>query len=475
MHTESEQVNQNISFRTEEQWINQVHSAEDLLGQQRRLNNRMNFEQRFEDAFFRGDESAARDLIRSVDNRSLFIWEELTLIDFEEKPIDPQKLLAFSVPVSTLCKVWREFKNQGFGADWIFKRIEAPKGKEETYSQPVCTPITSREALVSSIRILVNPRYVDYNEQIGLLMGMDVFGNRFISPEKPQRTTASQYRYRMDNYVGHLVLMWKCWREAFATTRLKNGIPVKTTYNSVREELLLTGGRFIKTKIFPQATETEAEALFEYLVFFAIFTHDLAKLQVKWQEVMRGWQAIAHSSFQGRNPGRNLLAHTDYNPEDKQQWDALKAYEKKHKRPNHAIESAFLAQEILKQSLVPLLREYFGADTEQIKYIAYAVIMAAGRHHSAWASGWDSVDVSKMKSIELHLGATQAIAGSWRSMTRFLPSTLPLPEANLGRSLYQIKEFDLNRFGRDQVEYLQLYLLVVRALRLCDQRSVQLS
>ena len=474
-HTESEKANQNVSFRTEEQWINQVHSAENLQAQQRRQNNRMDFEQRFEDAFFRGDESAARDLIRSVDSRSVFVWEQSSFIDIsDEKPIDPQKLLAFSVPVTTLCKVWG-FKNQGFGAEWIFKRIEAPKEKAETYSQPICTPITSYEKLKTSIRILVNPRYVEYDEHIGLMMGVDKYGNGFKSPEKPLRTTPSQYSYRMDNYVGHLVLMWKCWREPFTTNQFKNGKPVETTYVSVSNELLATGGRFMKSKIFPLVKETEAEALFEILVFFAIFTHDLGKLQVKWQEVMRGWQAIAHSSFQARNPGKHLLAHTDYNPEDKQQWEALKAYEKKHKRPNHAIESAFLAQEILKQSLIPLLRDYFTNDAEQIKYLCYTVIMAAGRHHSAWASGWDNADVARVKNIELHAEATQAIADSWRSMKRFLPTTLPLAEANLSRKLYQLKEFDLNRFGNDEVEYLQLYLLVVRALRLCDQRSVQLS
>lgn len=473
-HTESEKANQNVGFRTEEEWINQVHSAVDLLAQHRRQNNRMDFEQRFEDAFFRGDESAARDLIRSVDSRSVFVWEESTFIDIsDEEPIDPQRLLAFSVPLSTLYKVWGDFKNQGFGADWIFKRIEAPKEKAETYSQPICTPITSREKLMSSIRILVNPRFVEYDEHIGLVMGMDAYGNGFKSPVKPQRTTSSQYRYSMDNYVGHLVLMWKSWREPFTTTQFKNGEPVEITCVSVRNELLATGGRFIKSKIFPQVKEIEVEALFEILVFFAIFTHDLGKLQVKWQEVMQGWQAIAHSSFQGRNPGKHLLAHTDYNPEDKQQREALKAHEKKHKRPNHAIESAFLAQAILKQSLIPLLQDHFTKDAEQIKYLCYTVIMAAGRHHSAWASGWDNADVEKVKSIELHSKATEAIADSWRSMTRFLPTTLPLPEANLSRKLYQLKEFDLNRFGSDEVEYVQLYLLVVRALRLCDQRSVQ--
>jgi hypothetical protein len=404
----------------------------------------------------------------------VFIWEEPIFLD--DEPIDPKKLLAFSLPISTLCKVWQDVKNLGYEIDWMFKRIENPKGRAtETYSQPVCVPITSRESLVTSVRILVNPRYVYYDDQIGLLIGLDVFSNRFSSPDKPKRNQPSEYSYRMDTYVGHLVLMWKCWREAFPTTLKRNGELVETQISSVRDELLQAGGRFIRTKIFSDAAENEAEALFEYLVFFAVLTHDLGKLQVKWQNVMRGWQAIAHSSFNGKNPHSHLLAHTDYNPEDKEQRDRLKAYEKKNKRPNHAVESAFLSREILKTSLFPLLQDCFEADTQQIQYICHTVMMATGRHHSAWAVGWKMGDVAKMGKIQLHPGAKNAIASSWRSIARFLPETLPLQPASLSRELYAVtKEFDLNRFDTAQIEYLQLYSLVVRALRLCDQRSVQL-
>ncbi|HEY9602574.1 MAG TPA: CRISPR-associated helicase Cas3' [Allocoleopsis sp.] len=473
-HTASGQVNANVGFRLEEQWINEVHTPETLLQHERRANNQMNFEQQFNAAFFRGDESTANELIRFVDARSVFVWEEP--IFFDDEPIDPKQLLAFSVPISTLCKVWQDVKNLGYEIDWMFKRIENPKGRAtETYSQPVCIPITSRESLITSIRILVNPRYVYYDEQIGFLIGPDVFSNRFSSPDKPKRKIESEYRYRMDTYVGHLVLMWKCWREAFPTTLKRNGELVETKISSVRDGLLQAGGRFIQAKIFPDAGENEAEALFEYLVFFAVLTHDLGKLQVKWQEVMRGWQAIAYSSFNGKNPRSHLLAHTDYNPEDKAQRDRLKVHEKKHKRPNHAVESAFLSQEILLASLLPLLRDCFEADREQIQYICHAVMMAAGRHHSAWAAGWKMGDVAKVGKIQLHRGAKDAIASSWRSIARFLPEALPLQPANLSRELYAVtKEFDLNRFDTSQVEYLQLYSLVVRALRLCDQRSVQL-
>ncbi|MBD2471737.1 CRISPR-associated helicase Cas3' [Nostoc sp. FACHB-145] len=474
-HTHSAQVNENVGFRTEENWINQVHTAEDLLQQQRRQNNQMQFEQHFEAAYFRGCQSAASELIRSIDNRSLFVWEQTPMIDIEEETIDPRKLLAFSVPISTLCKAWREFQNAGFGADWLFQRIELPKKKSETYSQRVCTPITSRAALVSSIQILVNPLYLYYDKHIGLLIGINEFGNGFASPPKPQRFIKNEYRYHMDTYIGHLGCMWTCWRNSFETTCLKNGEPVDTVYGSVRDELLKAGGQLIKSKIFPHIQQQQAEALFELLVLLAIFTHDLGKLQAKWQEVMQGWQAIAHSSFQAKNPKTHLLAHTDYNPESGEQKAALKDYEKKHQRPNHAVESAYLAQDILNQCLVPLLQNDFSADKEQIHDIRHTVILAAGRHHSAWAGGWEQSDLTRIKTIQIHLQAQQAIAQSWKTMLRYLPPALSLPPANLSKNVYPLKrEFELNRFTNDQIEYLQLYLLVVRALRLCDQRSVQL-
>lgn len=169
-----------------------------------------------------------------------------------------------------------------------------------------------------------------------------------------------------------------------------------------------------------------------------------------------------------------MLAHTDYNPSDRKQKAALKEFEKKNKRPNHAVESAFLTREILKKSLVPLLKEHFTGDKEQIKYFCYVVIMSAGRHHSAWIHGFTSKDIAKLKPIELCSDSQQVIADSWKFLTRFLPDTLPLQEANLSKNIYNPKELDLNAFGTDEIEFLQLYSLVVRALRLCDQRAVQL-
>ncbi|MBF2063022.1 MAG: hypothetical protein IGS39_01100 [Calothrix sp. C42_A2020_038] len=51
--------------------------------------------------------------------------------------------------------------------------------------------------------------------------------------------------------------------------------------------------------------------------------------------------------------------------------------------------------------------------------------MAAGRHHSAWASGWDSKNIAKLRNIELHPEAQKAITQSWQRIKRFLPQTYP--------------------------------------------------
>jgi CRISPR-associated endonuclease/helicase Cas3 len=325
-HTQSSAINNSITFRTEEDWINQVHRDEDALQAQRRENDRAEFEQFFHQAVFQGDTSTPDNLIRFIDSRSIFVWEETTWIDCDDTPVDPKKLLAFSVPTTTLCSVWREYQNLGYKMDWLFKRIQNPKGKSQTYSQPVTVPITSYNDLVNSFKILVNSKYLRYDDEIGLQIGVNIQGNNFASPNKPQKQLPSEYKYRMDNYVGHLVLMWKCWRKPFKTRIFVNGEVKDIEFVSVRDELLQAGGQFIKTKLFPNVIDAEAETLFEYLVLLAVFIHDLGKLQLKWQKVMRGWQEIAYRTYGGKHPKTHLLAHTDYNPEDPQQRDALKNY-----------------------------------------------------------------------------------------------------------------------------------------------------
>ena len=479
-HSQSSLGTMPVGYEVEASWVNQVHESGDQQQAKQRQANSLEFHKLFNKAIFEG-EQVAKNLIRHVDNRSIFMVEEKPTIDLDLPEVDLRGLEAFSLPRTTLLKLFRDFQER-HPQDWLFKEIVQPDKTSEGYSLPVARPITNQHAISSSIRLLVNPRYADYDNEIGLQIGADVEGN-YLSQVKPVRSNSQEYCYHMDTYIGHLGRIWTCWQKPFPLTHPK--------YQSMRDEQLQAGGRFLRRKFFPDATPQKSEALFELLVFLAVITHDLGKLQLQWQAVMRGWQAIAHQYFKGANPKNQLIAHTDYDPTDEDltdhegriQKDSLKAYEKKHSRPTHAIESAFLANEILEASLIPILETVFQASEEVVNGFCNVVEMAAGRHHSAWTKGWESDtlaairrDPKRQGKLHLHDRANEVIAQSWqRLLSQELCQILSLPTDPpvLSQRIYPVEEIQLNCFTPDQMKYQQLYWLVVRGLRICDGRSVQ--
>ncbi len=254
-----------VGFEVEIQWVNEVHQRESELQIKRRRNNHKEFLTRFVDATFRGDRSALRELIRWVDNRNIFVTEEQICIDGEATEVSIDYLEPFSLPVTTLCKAYRDFRDAGHQT-WLFKRIESPsKDKAETYSQPICTEINLQKDIITSLRLLVNPDFVFYNEEIGLRIApnpeLEDPLDRFSSRPRQNKSVINQYQYHMDTYEGHLGFMWKCWREAFSESAGE-----KRTFASVREEMNESGGRFVQSKIFLEASSDAAKALFEILV-----------------------------------------------------------------------------------------------------------------------------------------------------------------------------------------------------------------
>jgi CRISPR-associated endonuclease/helicase Cas3 len=473
-----------VDFEIEDRWIQQVHHEESELQKKRRQNNRLEFENKFRDAIFEGDRSTARQLIRFVDNRTIYLGEDNPIINFEEEQVDLQNLPVFSVPKTSLLKAWRDFKKAGHQT-WLFKRVENPQGdKAETYSKLIATKIEppGEAEIIASFRLIINRQYVSYSKDIGLEINVNNPPEQkedIPKPDRSQQPYKDEYEYYMDTYTQHLKMMWDCWHNKFPPDSSKE----KIIYTSIKDELLKAGGRFIKEKIFTEATKEDAEALFELLVMFAILTHDLGKLQVKWQSVMRGWQQLAydkfkdHPDFRPSDPKFHLLAHTDH--KESVDEEEYKAYMKQHKRPPHAVESAFLAEELLESHLQPILMTSFNADEEQINNIFGVIQMAAGRHHSAWAKGWKLSDVAKNETLELVENANQEITKSWQMLSQRinLPHSITLPSESfeLKQTSYPAATIDLNIFDPDSLEYQQLYALVVRALRICDMRSVQLT
>lgn len=475
-----------VGFEIEAEWINRVHGEEDRSQAEKRSENRNEFETNFDDAVFRGKRDVAQALIRHVDSRSVFMIEDLTMIDLDvSDDVNIRQLQPFSIPRTTLIKIWREYVDSG-DQSWMFKKIVQPDDKKsEGYVLPQAKPIKTQNELTESIRLVVNPKYVSYDNEVGLQIGVEIHGN-FKSPKKPKEQTISrEYSYRMDTYLGHLGRMWTCWERDFAGELKIEGVVSPVKLAGMRDELEMAGGRFLQRKIFSQQPLEKTIALFELLVFLAIITHDLGKLQVKWQTAMGGWQKTVFDLYSSlvekpdsklriTNHGNQLLAHTDHHPEYPVFKQAYDDYTRQNQRPPHAVESAFLAYELLGEILVPVLEEQFDADELAVDWICHTVEMAAGRHHSAWAGGFGDDAVGK--EIQLHPKANEAIQQSWQRLAAKLANRLPLPQkVPRLKQTYVIEDFPLGKkIGVDDLTYQQLYWLIARGLRICDGRSVQL-
>src|SRR5262249_21721987 len=107
-------------------------------------------------------------------------------------------------------------------------------------------------------------------------------------------------------------------------------------------------------------------------------THDIGKLDERWQAWARRWQAEASKLSSARaavQPRDYMYAHTDYDPDDPPQKALHDRLNRQAKRPHHAAESARAAWQLLRA----ISR---GSDA-----LYKALLSAIARHHAALAEG----------------------------------------------------------------------------------------
>ncbi|HEY6285188.1 MAG TPA: HD domain-containing protein [Ktedonobacteraceae bacterium] len=211
-----------------------------------------------------------------------------------------------------------------------------------------------------------------------------------------------------------------------------------------------------------------SNGIIDQAIRLAIACHDLGKLNQTWQQWALSWQILVREK-QKRDPYQlpdqtYCFAKTDYNYSRQQrQWQK----EVQPKRPTHACESVAIARNLIGTSLgitktggkerLPLLRAACGA---------------IARHHTSQASkhGTAILNERTRKAAEEALKAAHQGA-EWT----FDPSQLvthihkenDLMPSNAGNT-----KLTLPSFGQRQEELeTWLYFVIVRALRLSDQRA----
>ncbi|WP_204103979.1 MULTISPECIES: CRISPR-associated helicase Cas3' [Spirulina sp. CCY15215] len=456
----SDTIGESVGFFREIEWLDRVHGDEDCQNARRRQQGSGEFARKFE-AALRGDRGVLPDLIRERDSCFLYCQpdEPLLFDDFDEDAVrfDPAKYRSFSIPQRTLFGLWGKAEELFLSPQDIFRGVEL-SGDREDYGTPYLVKFGTRSGLLSHVHIVIDSRYAFYDAEAGLRLDLEG-GGSYRSECRPRISSRrSDFVYHMDTYIAHLVLMGRSWREPFS----ENG----TVWGSLRSELGTMGGKVLQRFWFPDATNSDTIALFDFLIYLTIFGHDLGKLQQSWQDAMREWQSIACSRFKKHDPRHHLLAHTDYDPADPKQYQA----HKQCKRPNHAVESAVLMQPVLQQSFVPFLQSRFNADRAAIPILCQALLLAIGRHHSARARGWKD---RGREPLVLHPLAPDAISRSWKQVMRFLPFYESIPAPVFEKLECTKSPMFLDGFSLYDSPLRLLYGLLARSLRLSDTRAVR--
>jgi len=170
----------------------------------------------------------------------------------------------------------------------------------------------------------------------------------------------------------------------------------------------------------------------EYLIKVALCFHDYGKLNHKWQEIVKGFQ----EKKSGINNPNEILAHTDY--DETTDKELAKECGMKNKPPHAGIGACQVYQ---------MLYDAFSEE------IAIVVTNAVLKHHAPDTNSADNFNICKAGICEMEkLMKEYGIDGK------------------LAHKL--TKENDLGIMPSQDREWL-LYMLLVRILRLCDQKATE--
>lgn len=419
-----------FDFGAELAMVNQAHRKVDQYLLEGLQANRFYIADRVAQTIESQERGAARELIRTVDSRTVLVHADPNSIE------SPWAYEGFGIFRGSLFKACAEIEclADELGEEWVLMAAEPLPEEESARERTVWRwrHIADREDLVGVLILAVNPRLAEYNAEIGFRLGLPGDGDW----QSPLRQRTKKRRtfspYRRETFQEHVERMLRVYKYPFYD-RAKDQERL-----SLREELAYAARSLEEKHCWPAG-------ILDRLAQLVIALHDLGKLDVRWQAWAHRWQAEV-GPLRGQElaiPDDYLVAHTDYDGQD----DEEKVLNSKLRRmkPNHAAESATAAMDwLLTQS------------GDQV--LARAALTAIVRHHSAGASGKHGV-------FHAHSGAAQAVMealalagleGVDLSGVQWM-----LPEGNLGRRLIR---------PRREQELLS-YLLLVRALRLADQRS----
>ena len=376
------------------------------------------------------ERGAARELIRQVDSRTVIVHPDPQNIE------NPWAYEGFGIYRGSLFGTYEELEQLAdkVDAEWVMMTADPLPEEESSRERTIWhwRHIAGKEDLEGTLIVAVHPLLAHYSAEMGYRLGVQ--GEKDWQSPLRQRSGARRAfaPYQRETFQEHVARMLRVYEYPFYDRAQDRQCP------ALAEELAYAARCL-------EARQGCRAGTLDRLARSVIALHDLGKLDRRWQEWAHRWQTEM-SDLRGEDlaiPDVYMAAHTDYDEQEERE----KALNRKLSRlkPNHAVESAAAVME--------WLLERVGEQT-----LARAALTAIARHHSAGATG-------RHGDFEAHPAAAEVVAevlaeaevgGSELAGIRWT-----LPAGELSRRLIRPKR------GQE----LLVYLLLVRVLRLADQRS----
>jgi CRISPR-associated endonuclease/helicase Cas3 len=438
-----------VGFSEEQHLIDAVHTTDDeAMLEQYTFNKGLITDSIFQ-SLNNNDRSVVSTLIRDVTQVQIIIHDDPN----EAITTEPWKWQSFALHPGSLVGRWRALQERqaALGLDWMCKKAVAndkeddPENRDSrqktTYHWDEVT--NPRGELFTALAIVLPSQLASYDDEVGFVLRDDrsvVPPGGFQSSKRDEPAAAKKnYGSRQQSYQEHI-----------------QGLVAAYKY-SIRDDLCYIARKLEHQMKLP-------EGMIDQAICLAIACHDLGKLDRKWQLWAREWQQLVYSQPKSlyRLPDQNyFFAKTDfdYSPAQRE----LQKQVKNH-RPHHACESVMLGIRLIAESLEV-------ATNQERRPVLTAICGAIARHHTSQAShyGVTTLDAAARTIAEEAIQSARLDA-AWSYDIAKLDLHIS-KEGDLAPA--NVSQPRLTRPASGLASELEtwLYFIIVRALRLADQRA----
>jgi CRISPR-associated endonuclease/helicase Cas3 len=440
-----------LNYHAELELVNRAHAPFDEKLLERLHDNRHVLSSAVEAVLRKQDRSAARDLIRDIDSRTVIVHSDPTELTIP----NPYRYEGIGIRRNALLGWYTRVQEQALilELDWVAKVAISEETSDPSDSEaaeqrrrmetrwfplrPSSLKADVREAcnaLASAGLVALNPALVQYDSALGFRLDA-----RVPAPNSPPADKSKAREdfgaLRRETYAEHISGLYRVYRD---------GLRDRTA--AVRQRLERHHG-------LPDGTLDRAIRL-----MFA--THDLGKLDRRWQAWAHNWQArvsdLRHDNTL-RIDADYMAAHTNYDSSDKTEWQANHAI--RPKRPHHAAESARAGRD--------LIRAVAGTCEPLYTALMTAIIC----HHSAAIRAdhdeWHPVPDAAKTAFNEAMRCV-GLADDAELLAALKASGAKIEWRNGFVAAVGLSEDIIDMQRRDEII---LYLLLARVLRLADQGS----